>query len=516
MIRTVAIGLLLAQTLAAQEENIVPVEEFVLPNGFHLLVVAVPEAPRVAASLWYRVGGIGEAQGEHGSTHFLEHVIHQGTATIGTKNFAAEQPILEKIHKTEQELLRARNKGRNHLRERNVFYDELNWPTTPEMKTLRQQLYALEDQSSQHRVFWAEYNWYRRYGARARHLDPVPATTGNEHMDISMDLPKEHLELLFRLEADRMVNAILRGWEAQRFTVLEQILNGLSRPERGRFSRALNGVTGITHPVYNSAGGHLRDFAHFDRERMLNMYDTYFVPENATLALVGGVDIERIMPLVKKYFGAIPKSPPAPARMDYEAEPVPGGAVRLEWLEPMDPRLVTRFRMPGIGHPDRAPFDTIAALLGGRHGMVQEAIRKTGTEIATTNVQVAAPRYGSPYPFSVTVLTQRDKDLTVIEDIVLQTIEELRQGRIDTERLASARRALRLEWEQLRSNRSDLAWILGRFQVMDSWRTLATHMKDRQTASIHEIQRIAKLYFVPSNRIIGITRRYPDRIVEQR
>ena len=161
-----AVGLLLATTAEAQENGSVPVEELVLPNGFRLLVVEVPDAPRVATSLWYRVGGIGEAQGEHGSTHFLEHAIHQGTATVGTTDFAAEQSILREIYETEQEFLEARNAARNELRERRVFYDELDWPSSSEMDTLRQRLYELEDENSRYREFWAEYNWYRRYGAR--------------------------------------------------------------------------------------------------------------------------------------------------------------------------------------------------------------------------------------------------------------------------------------------------------------------------------------------------------------
>lgn len=89
------------------------------------------------------------------------------------------------------------------------------------MEALRKRLYALADESSRHRVFWAEYNWYRRYGARARHFDPVPATTGSEHMDISMDLPRENLELLFCLEADadrlaRARKALRVEWEQLR------------------------------------------------------------------------------------------------------------------------------------------------------------------------------------------------------------------------------------------------------------------------------------------------------------
>ena len=44
-----------------------------------------------------------EAQGEHGSTHFLEHMVYQGTTSVGTKDFEAEKPILHEIYETEQE-----------------------------------------------------------------------------------------------------------------------------------------------------------------------------------------------------------------------------------------------------------------------------------------------------------------------------------------------------------------------------------------------------------------------------
>ena len=262
---------------------LVDVQELVLDNGFKVLVVEGSQVPRVAASLWYRLGSLQERIGEHGSTHFLEHVVHQGTTTVGTKNFEAEKSLLRQIYETEQKLLATRNRERNRLRQRDVFFGDLDWPTTPEIEQLRRRLYELEDEDAQYREFWAEYNWYRRYGAVSSHTDPVPATTGHEQLEIDIDMPRENIELLFRLEADRMANAVLRGWEAQRFTVLEQILGGRQRAAdpRGRFYEVINGVTGVVHPMFRRSGGHLRDFAFYNRASMLRMYDDYFVP-NAT------------------------------------------------------------------------------------------------------------------------------------------------------------------------------------------------------------------------------------------
>ena len=110
---------------------LVDVQELVLDNGFKVLVVEGSQVPRVAASLWYRLGSLQERIGEHGSTHFLEHVVHQGTTTVGTKNFEAEKSLLRQIYETEQKLLATRNRERNRLRQRDVFFGDLDWPTTP-------------------------------------------------------------------------------------------------------------------------------------------------------------------------------------------------------------------------------------------------------------------------------------------------------------------------------------------------------------------------------------------------
>jgi len=490
----------------------VPVAEAVLANGLRVLVVTDRRVPRVGASLWYRVGALQEPAGEHGSTHFLEHAIHQGTTTVGTRNFDAERPLLREIDETERQLTAIRNRERNRMRERDIFFDEFDWPRVPETDALQRRLYELEDLDATHRDFWAEFLWYHRYGGIVwRHTDPVPATTGLEHMEIDMDLPREHLELFFRLEADRMANAVLRGWEAQRFTVLEQVFNGKSQPD-SRFQQALDGVTGASHPQYvlGSSSGHARDFASFTRAAMLRIYDDYFVPNNATLVLVGDVTLADVAPLADRYFARIPRGPEPPARMDQEADPPPGGTVRLDWTEPLNSRVLIRHRIPGVGHPDRPIVDTIAALVRGPHGMLMTRFagdrRLAG---AVAGAQASAVRSGSPGTFNVVAFASRDEDLPLVESSLAALFDDLRNGRIDGDALKRAETRLQLDWDQIRSSRGVLSFHLGNFQVMDSWKTLQTFMDVRQRASIADIQRVARRYFVPANRIVATTRRRP-------
>ena len=68
---------------------------------------------------------------------------------------------------------------------------------------------------------------------------------------------------------------------------------------------------------------------------------------------------------------------------------------------------------------------------------------------------------------------------------------------------------MRLEWDQLRTDRGGLASALGSFDVMDSWKILQSHMEVRETSSAEDVQRIAQRYLVPFNRVIATSRQKP-------
>ncbi len=484
----------------------IDVQELVLGNGFRILLVEDHRSPRVAASLQYRVGALQENYGDHGATHFLEHAIHQGTTTVGIKDWKADRALLATIYQTEQQLLAERNAYRNQLRERNVFFDEGDWPSNKKIDDLRQKLYQLEDEQAKNRVFWEEYNWYRRNGGIMRHTDPVPANTGNEMMRIEVDLPKERIEMFFRLEADRMVNAVLRGWEAQRFTVFEQFLI-LQRHETGRFSEALNGITGVAHPIYIHTGGHHRDHAYWNRESMLRIYDQYIVPNNATLTLVGDVSASEVRPIAERYFGLVPRAPEPPSRMDVEVEPPPGGTVRLDWLEPLDPQLMVRYRIPSIGHADRPVFDVIARLMRGSEGLLAAA--QTGSKV-TGDWQANASQNGSPNLLTLQTRAARDEDLPALERIAAAAVDRIRRDPIDDASLARVRREFRFEWENLRSERGGLATQFGSFAIADEWRSMRRYYEARNTATAADIRRVAEKYLVAWNQVIATTRRSPQ------
>src|SRR5512141_199053 len=78
--------------------------EHTLKNGMKLLMVERHTSPTVAAWIRCRVGSVDERSDERGIAHMLEHMLFKGTKTLGTKDYAAEKPLLEKIEETAQQL----------------------------------------------------------------------------------------------------------------------------------------------------------------------------------------------------------------------------------------------------------------------------------------------------------------------------------------------------------------------------------------------------------------------------
>jgi zinc protease len=256
-------------------------------------------------------------------------------------------------------------------------------------------------------------------------------------------------------------------------------------------------VTGIAHPSMQDPAGHLRDFGTFDRVRMLEMYDSWFVPNNATLVLVGAITTSEATALARRYFGLIPRGA-APAEMDVEADPPPGGAVRLDWLEPAEPRVIVRYRIPGTGHPDHAVFDVIARLIGG-----------DGINAGTSRYGMTWP-LGAPTVINISASARTDAELPTIEQSILARVEKLRAGEIDEAALTRVKREFRFDWELVRADRRQLAAYLGRFTNANDAGTLQAYLERRDATTARDIQRVANEYLVPWNRVIGTTRRNPE------
>src|SRR5690606_16049038 len=60
-------------------EELIPYEEFTLPNGLRVVVHTDRKAPIVAVNIWYHVGSKDEPAGRSGFAHLFEHLMFNGS-----------------------------------------------------------------------------------------------------------------------------------------------------------------------------------------------------------------------------------------------------------------------------------------------------------------------------------------------------------------------------------------------------------------------------------------------------
>ena len=480
---------------ASAQNYDLPILEHVYENGLRLLVIERRGEQRVVSKIFTDMGALNETPGQFGAAHFLEHLMFKGTTTLGSLDWEREKEVHAQIRAAEDALIEELNRSRNDLRQRGVFHDYQHSETTPRIDDLRALIDSLNRQAQELSEEGPMKVWYQAYGGTR-----TTATTEQEYMKFDLDLPVDRVELFLRVEADRMQNSVFRNFDAERMVLVEQRLGDLNRAET-QFREAMNSLVGRASMVYVPEG-YANDFQQYTRRYQRELYETYFVSNNTTLIFIGGVTLEDMMPKVEKYFGHMERAP-EPARYQGR-EPLPSAEKRLNWRsDTLAPRVEIRYQIPGVGHPDRPLFDVLAEAF---EATLQAAITEAGVD-GTVDINtrvVHTSRFGVPASINIELVLEDSLQIDKAEGMLLAELRRLGEEPLPADLVAQARKKLRTEWYRRAVDPNALAFQIGHFEVMDSWRTLKPYLEARDAASADDLRLLAGKYFIDSNRSIGV------------
>jgi len=179
-------------------------------------------------------------------------------------------------------------------------------------------------------------------------------------------VPAEYLPLILWLEADRMATLQIdqRSLDSEREVVKEERRFRYENEPFGLLSEILYDNAFSTHPYKHTPIGSMQDLEAASIEDVQDFFNTYYVPENATLTLVGDFESDYALQMVEHYFGRVPKAT-NPVPRDIPREP-PASEERRITIEADNwplPAIIVAHHITYDGHPDAYPLHILSKIL---------------------------------------------------------------------------------------------------------------------------------------------------------
>ena len=318
-------------------------------------------------------------------------------------------------------------------------------------------------------------------------------------------VPAQYLPLVLWLEADRM--ATLRISEAalasEREVVKEERRWRYESEPFGLMSEIIYGHAFTTHPYRHTTIGSMADLEAASIEDVQDFFDTYYVPENATLTLVGDFDSEEALQMVEHYFGRVPKaSKPVPRAIP--REPAPAGERRLtveadNW--PL-PAVVVAHPITYDGHPDAYPLHIVSKILSD--GASARIPRRVVYE-----KRLAVQAFGDqniiedPNLFYAVGLVQPGRTPEEVAEALIAELEQLKAEPPHDDEVQRAKNQFARDYVIGRiANEQKAAHLAHAAVIHDDITTADAEFDIFMNITKADVQRVAQTYFRDDNRLV--------------
>lgn len=193
------------------------------------------------------------------------------------------------------------------------------------------------------------------------------AYTSFDETSYQIHVPKNELKLALWIESERMMHAVIDevGVETQRSVVKEERKQGIENQPYGSLFENMAKHLGAGTTYAWTPIGAVQYIDQATIEEFREFYRTYYIPNNAVLAIVGDIDIEETKELVRAYFDDIPRGTGPEEWPAFRMLPLDGQGIVEDVVEAQTPlpALLYGWRTTSRGTEDDYAFGYLTAVL---------------------------------------------------------------------------------------------------------------------------------------------------------
>lgn len=279
------------------------------------------------------------------------------------------------------------------------------------------------------------------------------------------NLPKDKLELVIKLESDRMVNLLVNkdSLEKERDVVVGEKRWRYDNNPQGAWYEYLYDLAFTIHPYKVLTIGKTKDILNVQAEDCVNFYKAYYAPNNATVVIVGDIDIENTLALLKKYYGIL-KAQPVKKR-EYTPEPEQKGeARRIVYREDIQTEMfIMGYHVPEITNPANQVMDVLNVIFfDGKSSRLYKKL--VDAEIASS-ADGWIPSLNNPGLYEIEVVMKEGKKAEEAEKIIMDEFENVAKNGVTDKELEKAKNKIEASFYTNLESDEGKAFLLGNTEI---------------------------------------------------
>jgi len=340
------------------------------------------------------------------------------------------------------------------------------------------------------------------------------AFTGTDYTCYFQQLEKSNLPLSFKLEADRMTNLQITDEEFAKEikVVMEERRWRTEDKPQSKVNEQFQATTFRAHPYGRPVVGFMNDLENMTAADAREWYRNWYVPNNATVVVVGDVKTQEVLKLAKQYFGNL-KPRKLPERKP-QTEPPQIGERRVVVKAPGKlPYLAMGFHTPTLQTVAKTPeqawepyaLDVLAGVLSGNDSarLNQKLVRETSLAVDVGAGYDSTSR-GRESLFELVGTPSEGKTVAELEAALIAEIEKIKTGGVTQEELNRVKAAVIAADVYQRDSMFYQGMQIGQLETMDySWRLLKEYPEKLKAVTSEQIQAVAKKYLVKDNMTVA-------------
>jgi zinc protease len=327
-------------------------------------------------------------------------------------------------------------------------------------------------------------------------------------------MPADKIELAIQLEADRMVNSTFDPAEvASERTVIISERQGSENEPVFQLSEAVQMSAFSTHTYRHEVVGDLTDLQTMQRDDLFSHYRTYYIPNNAVLAIAGDFETENMLGRLRQAYENIPPGPqltrsisPEPAQTS-EHQLTVAGPGTTTYLE-------VAYHVPAATHPDFFSLMVADSLLSGAGSlnMFSSGISNRTSRLyrALVERELAVSIHGGlqatidPFLYSFTAIIHPESSVEKVITALAAELQHLMETPPSQEEIKRAVKQAKALFAYGSESITNQAFWMGLSEMIASDHWYENYLAQLEAVTAQDVQSAAQAYLQPANRTLGV------------